>query len=163
MRPALALLAMSPLAMSLLAALVMAASAQADDVDALVARLPRAFIGEFRWDDGVSAQNVAIRFKTVRRLDLAHAEALGCGIYDVAGRVTAIDVRMVVTVVGLQVEIWESRPDTTAFVTDGSHRGRLTSDLHAIEAEWTTAGGGEHGHLRLEAAPVAHCAPTSTS
>jgi hypothetical protein len=39
----------------------------------------------------------------------------------------------------------------------------LSADLRTIEAEWTTASTGARGHLRLEAAPVARCAPTSTS
>ncbi len=139
------------------------ASCQSDDVDAVIARLPRAFVGDFRWDGGGTTQDVAIRFETVRRLDAGHAEALGCGNYDMAGHVTAIKVRMVVTLAGLQVEIWESDPDRTEFVTDGSHRGTLSADLGAIDAEWTTASTGQRGRLRLLAAPVARCAPTSTS
>ena len=153
------------LGLSLLAAILalsLTASGQSDEVDAVVARLPRAFVGDFRWRDSAVAQDVAIRFDTVRRLDAAHVEALGCGHYDVAGHVTVIRVRMVVAL-GLQVEIWESEPDTAAFVTDGSHRGNLSADLRAIEAEWTTASTGLRGHLRLQAAPAAQCAPMTTS
>ena len=139
------------------------ATAQGDDVDGLIARLPRAFIGDFRWAEGGATQNVAIRFDTVRRLDAGHAEARGCGNYDVRGHVTAIAVRMVVALAGLRVEIFESDPDRADFVTDGSHRGNLSTDLRTIEAEWTTASTGARGHLRLEAAPAARCAPTSTS
>ena len=99
----------------------------------------------------------------MRRLDAGHVEARGCGNYDVSGHVTAIAVRMVVTLAGLEVEIFESDPDRADFVTDGSHRGNLGADLRTIEAEWTTASTGARGHLRLEAAPAARCAPTSTS
>ena len=144
-------------------ALLPAAIAQGDDIDGLIARLPRAFVGDFRWADGGATQDIAIRFDTVRRLDAGHAEALGCGNYDAAGRVTAIAVRMMVTLAGLQVEIWESDPDRADFVTDGSHRGHLSADLRVIDAEWITASTGARGRLRLEAAPAARCAPTSTS
>jgi hypothetical protein len=138
-------------------------TAQGDEIDGLIARLPHAFVGDFRWSAGGTTQDVAIRFDTVRRLDAGHAEARGCGNYDVRGHVTAIAVRMVVTLAGLQVELWESDPDRADFVTDGSHRGHLSADLRVIEADWTTASTGARGHLRLEAAPAARCAPTSTS
>jgi hypothetical protein len=139
------------------------ATAQDDGIDGLIARLPRAFVGDFRWAAGGAPQDVAISFDTVRRLDAGHAEARGCGNYDVKGHVTAIAVRMVVTLAGLQVELWESDPDRADFVTDGSHRGNLSADLRVIEADWTTGSTGARGHLRLEAAPAARCAPTSTS
>jgi hypothetical protein len=144
-------------------ALAPSATAQGDDIDGLIARLPRAFVGDFRWAAGGATQDIAIRFDTVRRLDAGHAEARGCGNYDVRGHVTAIAVRMVVTLAGLQVEIFESDPDRADFVTDGSHRGNLSADLRTIEAEWITASTGARGRLRLEAAPAARCAPTSTS
>ena len=114
------------LSLLLLCGLTLAASGQAGDIDALVASLPRGFVGDFQWDDDRVIQNVAIRFKSVRRLDAEHAEALGCGNYNAAGIVTAIDVRMQVTLTDLRVEIWESAPDQASFTTDGSHRGRLS-------------------------------------
>lgn len=164
MRHGTTLCAMLALAMLIaIGSLAPTATAQGDDIDGLIARLPRAFIGDFRWAAGGPAQDIAIRFDTVRRLDAGHAEARGCGNYDVMGHVAAIAVRMVVTLAGLQVEIFESDPDRADFVTDGSHRGTLSPDLRSIEAEWTTASTGARGHLRLEAAPVARCAPTSTS
>src|SRR5262245_40080636 len=134
-----------------------AATGQAGDVDTLVAQLPRAFVGDFRWHDDRMIQNVAIRFKSVRRVDAEHAEAVGCGNYNTAGIVTSINVRMQITLSGLQVEIWESAPDRATFVTDGSHLGRLSPDLGAIEAEWTTVSTGQRGRLRLRAAPDAQC------
>ena len=108
-------------------------------------------------------QNVAIRLKTVRRVDAEHAEALGCGNYDAAGTVTSIDVKMQITLPGLRVEIWESAPDRASFVTDGSHRGSLSQDLGAIDAQWTTQSTGQHGRLRLRAAPAAQCAPAGAA
>src|SRR5262245_37595075 len=151
------------LSLPLLCALSLATSGQAGDVDALVADLPRGFIGEFRWDNDRTIQNVAIRFKTVRRIDAEHAEALGCGNYNAAGTVTSIDVKMQVTLPSLQVEIWESAPDRASFVTDGSHRGRLSRDLAAIDAEWTTQSSGQRGSLHLRAAPDAQCAPSDAT
>jgi hypothetical protein len=151
------------LALLTICGLSLAATAQTGDIDALVANLPRGFIGDFRWDDGGAIQNVAIRFKSVRRVDAEHAEALGCGNYNTAGIVAAIDVKMQVTLTGLEVEIWESAPDRASFVTDGSHRGRLSRDLDAIDAEWTTRSSGQRGRLRLRAAPAAQCAPSDAT
>ncbi len=140
-----------------------AARGQAADAESVVARLPRAFVGEFRWDNDRAIQTVAIRFETVRRLDDAHVEATGCGVYDADGTVTAIAVKMQVTLPGLAVEIRESAPDRAAFVTDGSHRGSLSGDLRSIDARWTTTSTGQQGHLRLQAAPAARCAPASST
>jgi hypothetical protein len=151
------------LSLLVVCSLSLAASGQTGDIDALVANLPRGFVGDFQWDDGGARQNVAIRFNTVRRVDAEHAEALGCGNYNTAGTATSIDVRMQVTLSGLQVEIWESAPDRASFVTDGSHRGRLSQDLGAIDAEWTTQSSGQHGRLRLRAAPAAQCAPADAT
>jgi hypothetical protein len=133
------------------------------DIDALVADLPRGFVGDFRWDGDRVIQNVAIRFKAVRRIDAEHAEALGCGNYNMPGTITSIAVRMQVTLPGLEIEIWESAPDRANFVTDGSHRGRLSQDLGAIDAEWTTLSSGQHGRLQLHAAPAAQCAPADAT
>ena len=151
------------LVLLMICGLSLAATAQTDDINALVANLPRGFVGDFRWDDGGAVQNVAIHFKSVRRIDAEHAEALGCGNYNTAGIVTAIDVKMQVTLTGLEVEIWESAPDRASFVTDGSHRGRLSRDLDAIDAEWTTQSSGQRGRLRLRAAPAAQCAPSDAT
>jgi hypothetical protein len=136
---------------------------QTSGIESIIARLPRAFVGEFRWDGDRQLQDVAIRFDTVRRLDDGRVVASGCGIYDVAGKVTSIDVTMHITVPDLQVEIWEASPDKANFVTDGSHRGALSGDLRAIDAEWTTASTGQRGQLRLRAAPEARCAPARPS
>jgi hypothetical protein len=70
---------------------------------------------------------------------------------------------MLVTLAGLQVEIWESAPDRATFVTDGSHRGRMSQDLGAIDVEWMTRSTGQHGRLRLRAAPGAQCAPADST
>jgi hypothetical protein len=151
------------LSLLMVCGLSLAASGETRDIDALVANLPRGFIGDFQWDDDRVIQNVAISFKSVRRVDAEHAEALGCGNYNTAGIVTSIDVKMQVTLPSLDVEIWESAPDRASFVTDGSHRGRLSQDLGAIDAQWTTQSSGQHGRLRLRAAPAAQCAPADAT
>ena len=140
-----------------------AATAQTGDIDALVAKLPLGFVGDFQWDNDRTLQKVAIRFSSVRRLDAEHAEALGCGRYDAAGTVTSINVKMRVSLTGLEVEIWESAPDRATFTTNGSHLGRLSDDLGAIDAEWTTRSNGQRGRLRLRAAPGAQCAPADAT
>jgi hypothetical protein len=156
-------LAQFALSLLLICGLSLAAAGETSDIDALVAKLPRGFIGDFQWDGDRVIQNVAIRFKSVRRIDAEHAEALGCGNYNTAGKVTSIEVKMQVTLAGLAVEIWESAPDQASFVTDGSHRGHLSDDLGAIDAEWTTRSSGVHGRLRLRAAPAAQCAPADAT
>jgi hypothetical protein len=143
--------------------LSLAALGQTPDIDSVIENLPRGFVGEFSWDNDRAIQNVAVRFNTVRRLDAEHAEALGCGNYNAGGTVAAIDVKMQVTLSGLRVEIWESAPDRASFVTDGSHRGSLSVDLREIDADWTTASTGQHGRLRLRAAPAAQCAPAEAT
>jgi hypothetical protein len=140
-----------------------AASGEPSDIDALVANLPLGFVGDFQWDNDRTLQKVAIRFRSVRRVDAEHAEALGCGHYDAAGTVTSIDVKMRVSLAGLEVEIWESAPDRATFTTNGSHVGRLSDDLGAIDAEWTTRSNGRRGRLRLRAAPGAQCAPVDAT
>src|SRR5262245_3165127 len=63
--------AVAQLALSLLmvCGLTLAAAGEIGDIDALVANLPRGFIGDFQWDGDSVIQNVAIRLKSVRRLD----------------------------------------------------------------------------------------------
>jgi hypothetical protein len=139
------------------------ARGEAPDAESMIADLPRAFVGDFRWDDSRTIQNVAIRFNAVRRFDADHLEATGCGVYETEGRTTAIDVRMQVTLPGLAVEIWEAAPDKPDFVTDGSHRGSLSGDLRRIEALWTSTATGQQGRLHLQAAPAARCAPASAT
>ena len=67
---------------------------------------------------------------------------------------TDIRIRMIVEQRTRSVEIWESDPNSTLFVTDGSHKGTLSEDLQAIAAEWTTEGSGMKGTLRLRPAAI---------
>jgi len=106
-------------------------------------------------------QQVQIRINLVRRLDTSHIEAIGCGRYQVAGRVTDIGVHIRIGAPGLDIEIKEFSPSGTGapvFVTDGSHKGRLTDDLQTIETEWVTISNGQRGRLNLTAGGEVSCA-----
>jgi hypothetical protein len=114
--------------------------------------LPRAYAGEFRWNGDLLPQKVRIKLNTIRRRDAHTVEAVGCGRYDVLGRVTDIGVRMIIEFTSLDVEIWEFDPvGTTTFTTDGSHKGKLRDDLQVIEAAWLSRDTQRVGTLRLRA------------
>jgi hypothetical protein len=145
------------------ASLLLASAAHAAEMEDLTQNMPRGFSGEFRWDDGGTIQNVVITFDSIRALNSQNAEAQGCGTYEVGREVTKIKVRMLVRLPDLQVEIFELSPEGSgAFVTDGSHRGRLSKDLQQIDAQWTTTTTGQRGHLAMRALPAAACAPAGT-
>jgi hypothetical protein len=133
----------------------------AKEQDARIDKLPRAYVGEFRWDGDKTAQNVVIRFDLVRALNGESAEATGCGAYEINRQITKIKVRMFVNWSDLRVQILEQSPEGSAsFTTDGSHRGNLSGDLQQIDAQWTGSDG-KHGQLHLHAAPAAACAPAT--
>jgi hypothetical protein len=142
-----------------LAASVMGAglSPAADDLETT---LPRDYAGEFRWAGSDMAQKVAIRINLITRAGPTQVEAIGCGRYDVLGRVTDIGIQVRIDTESLAIEIREfspSGPGARRFVTDGSHKGRLSRDLKTIEAEWITVSDGRRGRLQLEAAPRITC------
>jgi len=123
--------------------------------------LPHSYSGEFAWIGDKITQRVQIKFNLVRRLDDSHVEVIGCGRYEVQNRVTDIGIHMRIGTPGLQVEIKEFSPSGTgapAFVTSGSHKGRLTEDLQMIDAEWVTRSTGRKGLLRLTAGGEVTCA-----
>jgi len=64
---------------------------------------------------------------------------------------TYIDIRMIINPKSLSVEIWESNPSNSDFITLGSHKGFLLSDMTRITAVWTTESTGEKGDLILTA------------
>jgi hypothetical protein len=154
----------SRLGLTLIAAtFCLATGVEATEIETLVEKLPRAYLGEFLWDGDKTVQNVIITFESVRALNDQNAEAVGCGAYDVNGRVTKIGVRMFVALTDLAVEILEQSPEGNAsFETDGSHRGHLSDDLQQIDAQWTTSASGQHGQLHLRAASSAVCAPATS-
>ena len=140
--------------------LALATCARADAQPPIETALPRNFVGEFAWDDDPRPQKVALALNVVRRIDADRLEAVGCGTYDAQGEITSIGIRMRIEVPSLAVEIWEFSPigrDADSFTTDGSHKGKLTSDLKAIDAEWTTLSTGKKGQLHLRAGPPISC------
>ena len=145
------------------ASLLLASAAHAAEMEDLTQNMPRGFSGEFRWDGDGTIQNVVITFDSVRALNGQNIEAQGCGTYEVGREVTKIKVRMLVRLPDLQVEIFELSPEGSAsFVTDGSHRGRLSKDLQQIDAQWITTTTGQRGQLEMRALPAAACAPAGT-
>lgn len=124
------------------------------------AALPRNYVGEFRWVDANIPQKVEVRINLVERSGPTRIEAIGCGRYRAADRVTDIGVRFLIDTESLAVEIWEFSPSgagAPTFVTDGSHKGHLSPDLKTIEAEWVTTSDGRRGRLRLAAGPENTC------
>ncbi|WP_225713566.1 hypothetical protein [Bradyrhizobium semiaridum] len=155
---------MSRLAVMIAAAmLLLGSAAQATDMKQLTGKLPRAYIGEFRWDGDTTVQNVVITFDKIRALNGRNVEALGCGSYEVGRRVTKIKVQMFVRLSDLTVEILEQAPEgNSTFETGGSHRGTLSDDLQRIDAQWTTTTSGQRGQLHLRAASSALCEPVAS-
>ena len=137
---------------------------RAEEKGSFIDKLPRAYIGEFMWDGDRTVQNVVIRFDEVRALNGDSAEAIGCGTYEIHHRrFTKIKVRMFVNWSDLHVQILEQSPEgSDSFVTDGSHRGKLSRDLQEIDARWTGGSDGKRGHLHLHAASSAVCAPATS-
>lgn len=153
--------ALSLLAAMLLALLVPAAAVPepsvADD-------WPRSYAGNFKWDDTSELQSVAMALRTVKAAGGDSVEAEGCGVYNTGGRITTIRVKMTVRLPSLAVTIWELDPvDERGFVANGSHDGHLSDDRQVIDAIWTTRETGEHGRLRLHAAPGVECEPLHES
>ena len=142
------------------ASLHLASAVHAAEMEDLTQNMPRAYFGEFRWDGDDTVQNVVITFDTVQALNGQNVEARGCGAYEVGREVTKIKVRMLVRLSDLEVEIFELSPEgNAAFVTDGSHRGRLSKDLQQIDAQWTTTATGQRGQLQMRALSSVTCAP----
>jgi hypothetical protein len=142
---------------------LLASSVHAMDVEALIGKLPRAYLGEFAWNGDKTVQNVTIVLESVQALNNQNVEAIGCGAYEVNRKVTKIRVRMLVRLPDLRVEILEQSPEGNAsFETDGSHRGNLSEDLQRIDAQWTTRSSGQQGQLHMRSAPAAVCAPAAS-
>ena len=143
--------------------LLFASIVRATEIEQLIDKLPRAYLGEFTWEGDKTVQNVVITLEAVRALNDQNVEAVGCGSYEVNRQVTMIKIRMFVRLSDLYVEIIELSPQgSTSFETDGSHRGNLSKDLQLIDAQWTTRGSGQPGQLHLRAASSAVCAPASS-
>ncbi len=141
----------------MLAALLLSATVSANEMESFVDRMPRAYSGEFRWQDDQPTQNIAITFESVRALSDEKAEAIGCAAYETGHEITKLKVRMFIRLSDLQVEIWEQSPQgDTRFEADGSQRGNFSEDLMRIDAQSVS---GRRGRLHLHAVASAVCAP----
>jgi hypothetical protein len=160
----LATLALALLLRAIVAALAAGFATQsfAYEIASLIERLPRGYVGSFQWYDSAGAQQVAITFTALQLLDDGKVEARGCGHYDASGQVTEIRVKMHIDATTLAVEIWELDPiGSGSFTTDGSHKGKLSSDLQRLDAEWQTTSTGQKGRLHLAAGSSITCAAPS--
>jgi hypothetical protein len=141
-------------------------SSSAADIAEVERTLPRSYDGEFRWVGDRTTQKVRIKLNLIKRLDASRLEAIGCGRYEVLDRITDIGVQIRIDTPNLDVEIREFSPSGTGariFVTDGSHKGRLSEDLQTIKAEWVTLTTGQRGLLQLQASPAVDCAGDQAS
>ncbi|TMJ00172.1 MAG: hypothetical protein E6G97_19925 [Alphaproteobacteria bacterium] len=137
-----------------------------DDIASIEQALPRNYAGEFRWSGDSIPQSVKLKLNLFKRLGAAQLEAIGCARYEVLDRMTDIGVRVVIDAPSLEVEIWEFSPSGTGapiFETNGSHKGRLTEDLQAIETEWITRDTGQRGRMQLRAGSEHTCAGQQAS
>ena len=78
------------------ASLLLASVVHAGEMNDFTQKLPRGYVGEFRWEGDPTVQNVVIVLDELKPLNGKHAEALGCGSYEVGPKVTKIKVRMLV-------------------------------------------------------------------
>jgi hypothetical protein len=146
------------------ASLLLASVVHAGEMTDFTQKLPRGYVGEFRWEGDRTVQNVVIVLDELKTINGRNAEAFGCGTYEVGRQVTKIKVRMLVRLSDLQVEIFELAPEGEgSFVTNGSHRGKLSKDLQQIDAQWTTTNDGQRGELHMRALPTVTCAPASSA
>jgi hypothetical protein len=120
--------------------------------------LQKNWIGEFRWDKAANVQRYEIALTEIKR-EKDQIAARGCARVTVQGKEpSAVDIRMVVNERTLDVEIWETNPSSSTMVTDGTHKGRLSSDLRSMETEWRTRDTGERGRMRLRVGGNLTCA-----
>lgn len=146
------------------AALALLGSAAAASERSVADDLRRSYAGSFKWDASSEIQSVVMSFRAVKGAGGDTVEAEGCGVYSSGEQMTTIRVKMSVHLPSLAVTIWELDPiDERGFVVNGSHEGHLSDDLQVIDAIWTTRETGEHGRLRLHAAPGVECEPLHES
>jgi hypothetical protein len=127
------------------------AAAQSPEVVRVSAQLPREFSGSFKWRGEEPALEVEFLFAERSSLEGSKLEVKGGGTYHLPGQVTHIRVRAVIDAASLDIEIWELAPTTTVFVTEGTHRGKLSPDLRSISAVWVNEPTKKTGDLTLAA------------
>ena len=115
--------------------------------------MPLAYSGTFSWRSSQQEppQQVNFIFDELALLKGGRWELAGRGLYRVGAKMTSIMVRAELNPAAGTIEIWEKDPDQLEFVTDGSHRGRISRDYKRIKAVWTSKNTGEKGDLKLKA------------
>ena len=112
--------------------------------------LPRHYLGTFQWDDRQRRQHVEIWFERVFLDEDGETwVALGRGQYRTS-TVTAIEIRAHIKPETGVFKMWEANPDSSSFVTNGYHDGRISDDYQRIEATWR-GNDGQQGQLQLVA------------
>jgi hypothetical protein len=119
----------------------------------LIQKLPINFAGYYQWRGSNKKQNVKIEFKKIYLSAGNKIEIIGSGTYQ-GSRLVKINIRAVLDPETLEIELWERDPSDPKFITNGSHRGRLTQNLQKIEAVWTSQSTNKKGDLVLEASNI---------
>lgn len=121
----------------------------AADAITVAKNLPRTFSGQYQWRNTAIIHKVTFNFSDIRVMKSGNLEAVGTGKFGDEGKITKVKLRAVIDPSTLKIELWESAPTTANFVTDGSHKGQLSPDLHKLDAVWTTASTQQKGDLTL--------------
>lgn len=135
---------------AMLALVLFTLPAAALDAAAVKSGLATTYEGSFRWKAEASDQKVTISFDNVIDGAVGKVWAFGKGVYVIPERTTTIRVKALIDPRNLKLQMWELDPDKQGFVTDGSHKGKISEDLKTIEAVWTSSDGAT-GDLKLGA------------
>jgi hypothetical protein len=114
--------------------------------------LPLTYSGSFSWRTAEKEppQEVHFNFDELAMLKGGRWELAGKGFYRIGSKMTAIEIRAEVNPAAGTIEIWEKDPDQPDFITNGSHRGRISKDYKRIKAVWTSRDTGQKGDLDLK-------------
>jgi len=118
------------------------------------------FTGVFYWENSNSPQYVNAY---VRNITLKSNLVIvkGTGDYVSQSGVTFIKFEWVIDADTNFIEIQESEPTSSTFVTDGTYEGQISHDLIKINTLWETRSTGQKGTLNLNADKT--CEPLSLS
>jgi len=106
------------------------------------------YVGNYKWRGSRGVQQVRFWFERTEPAGDAKLKAEGRGIY-LGPPPVNITIRATIELKTNRIEIWESKPDSDAFLTNGSHVGAISADRCSIQAVWTTKGSGKQGDLNL--------------
>lgn len=125
--------------------------ADAMDPDSLMNNLPRKWEGTFTWyDTSRPVQKITVDITEVSIDADGNVIALGDGVY-YKEQLVEFSLKWSINPETLRFEMWESAPKPAeGIVTDGSHVGKISSDLDKIEAVWISINDGKLGDLFLQ-------------